>query len=75
MTYLVHDQSGKAVSIGTVLADPMPAEYTVVTLDEVSAELLAAGKGIWNPDTLSVDLKPEHLWPQPEGHEETPDDL
>jgi hypothetical protein len=70
MTYLVYDQFGEALSIGTILADPMPAEYTVVTLDEVSAELLAAGKGIWNPDTLTVDLKPEHLWPQPSEDED-----
>jgi hypothetical protein len=65
MTYLIHDETGEAVSIGTVLADPMPEQLTVVELAEADAELLAAGRGIWDAATLSVVVKPEHLWPDP----------
>jgi hypothetical protein len=61
--HLVHDQSGNAVSIGTVLADPMPDHLTVIELDNNDTDLLLNGRGIWNPATLTVDLKPEHLWP------------
>ena len=68
MTYLLHDTDGQAVSIGTVLADPMPNHLTVVELDDTDADLLAAGRGIWDAATLSVVTKPEHLWPA------TPDD-
>lgn len=63
-TYLIHDEDGNAVSIGTVLADPMPDGLTVVELDPADADLLAAGRGLWDADTLSVVVKPEHLWPQ-----------
>ena len=63
MTYLIHDETGEALSIGTVLADPMPDQLTVVELAETDADLLAAGRGIWNAATLSVVTKPEHLWP------------
>jgi hypothetical protein len=63
MTYLLHDNTGEAVSIGTVLADPMPEQLTVVELADADADLLAAGRGIWNAATLSIVTKPEHLWP------------
>jgi hypothetical protein len=67
-TYLIHNADGEAVSIGTVLADPMPEQLTVIELAEADADLLAAGRGIWDAATLSVVTKPEHLWPA------TPDD-
>lgn len=66
-TYLIHDDTGHAVSIGTVLADPMPEHLTVVELDAADADLLAAGRGLWDADLLSVVVKPEHLWPQTDG--------
>jgi len=64
--YLIYDLGGKAVSIGTVLADPMPDGLTVVELSETQQELLLSGRGIWNPASLDVDIKPEHLWPSVE---------
>lgn len=67
MTYLIHDTDGQAVSIGTVLADPMPGNLTVVELAEADADLLAAGRGIWDAATLTVLTKPEHLWPATPG--------
>jgi hypothetical protein len=62
-TYLVYGEDGEAVSIGTVLADPMPDGLTVVELSEVDAGVLAAGRGRWDAATLSVVGTPEHLWP------------
>jgi len=62
-TYLIHDEHGEAVSIGTVLADPMPEGLTVIELADADAALLAAGRGLWDAATLSVVVKPEHLWP------------
>jgi hypothetical protein len=63
MTYLIYDESGEAASIGTVLADPMPEHLTVVELADDDADLLANGRGLWDADTLSVVVKPQHLWP------------
>jgi hypothetical protein len=63
MTYLLHDTDGQAVSIGTVLADPMPEQLTVVELADADADLLANGRGLWDATTLSVVVKPQHLWP------------
>jgi hypothetical protein len=71
MMYVVYYTStGEAFSIGTVLAEPMPDYFTVSILDSVSAELLLQGKGIWNPDTLKVDLQPEDLWLKPQNIDE-----
>ena len=64
-TYLIYDDTGHAVSIGTVLADPMPEHLTVVELDPADADLLAAGRGLWDVASLKVAAKPEHLWPTP----------
>jgi hypothetical protein len=63
MIWLIRDEAGEAVSIGTVLADPMPEHLTVVDLDQADADLLAAGRGLWDAATLSVVVKPAHLWP------------
>ena len=65
--WLIYDETGEAVSIGTVLADPMPEQLTVVDLADADADLLAAGRGIWDAATLSVVTKPEHLWPATPG--------
>ena len=63
ITYLIHDDDGNAVSIGTVLADPMPDGLTVVQLTAEDADVLAQGKGRWDAFTLSVVPTPKHLWP------------
>jgi hypothetical protein len=60
-TYLIHDIDGRAFSIGTVLADPMPEHLTVVELSEANAELLASGGGLWDAVTLSVVAKPDDV--------------
>jgi hypothetical protein len=60
-TYLIHDTDGRAFSIGTVLADPMPEHLTVVQLSDADAQLLASGRGLWDAVTLSVVPKPDDL--------------
>jgi hypothetical protein len=60
-TYLIHDTNGRAFSIGTVLADPMPQHLTVVELSDADAELLASGRGLWDAATLSVVAKPDDV--------------
>jgi hypothetical protein len=50
--------TGEADSFGTVLADPMPAEFSVKALTEAETQMLVDGTGIWNPATLSVESRP-----------------
>jgi hypothetical protein len=56
--HMVHD-NGRAVSIGTVLADPMPDHLSVVDLSDEDADLLLTGTGLWDAATLSVVPRPE----------------
>ena len=53
-TYVVHDATGRAVSIGTKVADPLPAGLTAVALANADADSLRAGTGQWDPDTRTV---------------------
>ena len=62
--YLVYfTATGKADSYGTVLADPMPAEFTVrpMTANETSGVL--EGRLMWDADTLTFVDNPN--WPPP----------
>ena len=63
-TYLLHDTDGKPVSIGTVVADPLPAGLTAVTLSTEDADKLRTGWQ-WNPSTLAVDIEPPLDVPDP----------
>lgn len=60
-TYLIHDQSGAAVSIGTVVADPLPDGLTAVALSEQDAERLRSGAGRWDATSRSVVAVPTDL--------------
>lgn len=54
-TYLVHrDDTGAAVSVGSVIANPLPAGHTAVPLDDVEAAALAAGHARWDPVARAV---------------------
>jgi hypothetical protein len=46
--------TGEAYSIGTSLADPMPAEFASVLLSESDAAALNNGGGRWDAESLSV---------------------
>jgi hypothetical protein len=62
-TYLLHNGNGRAVSIGTVLADPMPDGLTVVPLSADDAALVRTGKGRWDEQARAVVPVPPELWP------------
>jgi len=53
--YIVYESdTGKCVSIGTIVADPLPSNLSVVSLSEGDSSMLLNGKAYWNEATLSV---------------------
>ena len=65
-TYAVHDETGGLLSIGTVLADPLPDGLTAVALSDDDAAVLATQGGSWDPSTLAVVfVAPEPPPPDP----------
>lgn len=50
--------TGEADSFGTILADPMPEQYSVRALTDTEATMILDGTGIWNPATLTVEPRP-----------------
>lgn len=55
-TYMIHN-NGEPVSIGTVIADPLPAGLTAVALSDTDADRLLRLGWQWNPATLAVDIE------------------
>jgi hypothetical protein len=55
--------TGEARSFGTVLADPMPAEFVAVPLSDADADALNKGRGYWDAASRSVVMRPEAEWP------------
>ena len=53
-TYVVHDATGRAVSIDTKVADPLPAGLTAAPLTDLDADALRTGTGQWDPTTRTV---------------------
>ena len=59
MMYLVYlTATGKADSYGTVLADPMPAEYTVRAMSEDETSGVLEGRLMWDAETLTFVQNP-----------------
>jgi hypothetical protein len=58
-----HRETGEAYSVGTVLADPMPAEFVVVPLPDADADALNQGRGYWDAASRTVVMRPEAEWP------------
>ena len=52
--YVVCDEAGNSVSIGTVVADPLPDGLAAVALDDAAADALLSGAGVWDAATRSV---------------------
>lgn len=53
--YVVYDAStGEAVSIGSVLANPLPDGLTTYELSAEEAELIYSGQIMWDSTTLQV---------------------
>lgn len=50
--------TGEADSFGTVLADPMPDQYSVKELSDDETTMLLDGTGIWSPQQLAVVPRP-----------------
>lgn len=66
MMYLVYlTATGKADSYGTVLADPMPAEYTVRPMSEDETSGILEGRLMWDADTLAFVQNPNWNPPEP----------
>jgi len=55
--------TGEAYSIGTVLADPMPAEFVAIPLSDADADALNHGRALWDAASRSVVMRPEAEWP------------
>jgi hypothetical protein len=56
MWYMVYESAtGRAISCGTVLADPMPEAYAVANLGDVQPDF---GQVQWNPQTLALEPLP-----------------
>jgi hypothetical protein len=64
-TYMIHN-NGQPVSIGTVIADPLPQGLTATALSDTDAARLLTGGWQWNPATLAVDIEPAPV-PDPLG--------
>ena len=52
--YIVCDEDGNSVSIGTVVADPLPDGLFSIALSDSDAELLNSGLGIWDVNSRSI---------------------
>lgn len=59
--YVVCDASGNSVSIGTVVADPLPAGLSAVPLSDAEAESLRSGAAEWDAATQSVRVRPSSV--------------
>ena len=46
--------TGASVSIGSVLADPMPEHLSVFDMSEAEKDQLFAGELVWNESTRSL---------------------
>jgi hypothetical protein len=51
--------TGEADSFGTVLADPMPDQFSVKQLSDTETAMLLDGTGIWSPTDLAIIPRPE----------------
>lgn len=65
--YLVYlTATGKADSYGTVLADPMPAEYTVRPMSDDETAGVGEGRLMWDAETLTFMTNPNWQPPEPD---------
>lgn len=63
---VIRRDTGGAYSVGTEIADPMPAEYQAVSLSAADAAALNSGRAIWDAARRSVAMRPEAEWPPAE---------
>ena len=60
---VIHRETGEAVSVGTVVADPLPAELVAMPLSEADADALNTCRALWDAVSRSVVMRPESEWP------------
>lgn len=59
MWYMVHDAAtGREVSLGTVIADPLPQGLASVVLSDADASAIRDGRAAWDSETLGVVMLP-----------------
>ena len=64
--YLIYETvSGQPSSIGSVLADPMPAEFTVRPMSDDETAGVLEGRLMWDADTLAFVQNPNWTPPDP----------
>jgi hypothetical protein len=51
---VIRADDGEAYSIGTEIADPMPAEFVALPLSDADADSLNHGRARWDASTRSV---------------------
>ena len=56
---VIRRDTGDAYSIGTVIADPMPAEFVAIPLSDADADSLNKGRGFWDAASRYVVVAPE----------------
>jgi hypothetical protein len=56
--YVVVNDQGGCVSLGTVVADPLPGGLSAVALSDADAAALNGGGGVWDAATQSVIVPP-----------------
>lgn len=65
-TFVVHDPTGRAVSIGSTLADPLPAGLTAVAISDQDAVGLFDGSRQWDATTRAVVARVDASPPGPD---------
>lgn len=59
MWYMVYDAAtGREVSLGTVIADPLPHGLASVVLSDADAAAIRDGRAAWDSETLGVVMLP-----------------
>lgn len=56
--YAIHDTTGRLVSVGTIVADPLPKALTAVALTDPDGRALLDGSGLWDQATRAVQPAP-----------------
>ena len=55
--------TGECVSIGSVVANPLPAGLLAVPLSDIDAAAINAGRAYWDAASRSVVMRPPGEWP------------
>jgi len=62
---VIYADTGEAYSVGTDIADPMPAQFVALHLSDADALAINMGRGYWDAARRAVVMRPESEWPAP----------